>query len=257
VLAVDLLMLILATDTSGKYGSIALARCEGHGARVLDLVPLQGGTFSAQLVPQISQLLAKHNLSKSDIDAFAVVSGPGSFTGLRVGLAAIKALAEILREPIVAVSLLEVIAFGLCSQAGDLYESAPAALQSDLGRTGGEVLTALDAGRNEVYVGEYRLAGDRPVCLAESLFTLDQLAQRASELPVCTPDENVFARLPSEDNGSGRPRVFQVERPNASLVARLGYEKILAGQTIAPEALDATYIRRADAEIKTASPKPS
>lgn len=257
MLAVDLHMLILATDTSGKYGSIALARCEGRGAHVLDLVPLQGGTFSAQLVSQISQLLAKHSLSKSDIDAFAVVSGPGSFTGLRVGLAAIKALAEILRKPIAAVSLLELIAFGLCSEAGNLYESTLGSLQPDLGRTEGEVLTALDAGRNEVYVGEYRLAEERPVYLSESLLTFDPLVQRAGELPVCTPDENVFARLTSADNGSGQPTVFQVERPNAALVARLGYKKILAGQTITPEALDATYIRRADAEIKNVSYKPA
>lgn len=249
-------MLILATDTSGKYGSIALARCEDDAAHVLDLVPLQGGTFSAQLVPQISQLLAKHNLSKSDIDAFAVVSGPGSFTGLRVGLAAIKALAEILGKPIAAVSLLEVIAFGLTADSRDASRSSRTALPPDSGRTGIDVLTALDAGRNEVYVGEYRLTADRPVCLAESLLTLDQLAQRTGEL-VCTPDENVFARLTSQDNKPGRQEVVQVEPPNASLVARLGYQKILAGRTIAPEAVDATYIRRADAEIKTASPKPA
>lgn len=245
-------MLILATDTSGKYGSIALTRFEDNSADVMDLVPLQGGTFSAQLVPQISQLLAKHNLSKSDIDAFAVVSGPGSFTGLRVALAAIKALAEILRKPIAAMSLLEVIAFGLTADSRDASRSSRTALPPDIGRTGIDVLTALDAGRNEVYVGEYKLAADQPVCLAESLLTLDQLAQRAGEF-ACTPDENVFARITSQDNGSGRQKVFKIEPPNASLVARLGYQKILAGQTVPPEALDATYIRRADAEIKNVS----
>ena len=76
----------------------------------LELVSLEGGNFSAQLVPQISGLLTKHGLTKSDIDGFAVAAGPGSFTGLRVGLAAIKALAEILRKPIAAISLLEAVA---------------------------------------------------------------------------------------------------------------------------------------------------
>ena len=142
-------MLILAADTSGKNGSLALVRFEAAadhdrspqglkpteaevitgtpGSRalptalkrrdvsprnpeVLEIVALEGGTFSAQLIPQISALLLKHNLTKNDIDAFADVSGPGSFTGLRVGLAAIKALAEVLRKPIAAVSLLEVVA---------------------------------------------------------------------------------------------------------------------------------------------------
>src|SRR5436853_5213592 len=104
-------MLLLATDTSGKHGSIALARCEPDGAcDALEVVALAGGTFSAQLVPQIGALLTKHNFDKQQIDAFAVASGPGSFTGLRVGLAAIKALAEVLVKPIAAVSLLEAVA---------------------------------------------------------------------------------------------------------------------------------------------------
>ncbi len=99
----------------------------------LELVSLEGGNFSAQLVPQISDLLNKHGLSKSDIDGFAVAAGPGSFTGLRVGLAAIKALAEILRKPIAAISLLEAVA-------------------RSAGREG-RLLAALDAGRGELYCG--------------------------------------------------------------------------------------------------------
>ncbi len=104
-------MLLLITDTSGRNGTVALARAaESDTVQVLEVVPLAGGMFSAQLVPQIAALLQNHGLSKTDIDAFVVVSGPGSFTGLRVGLAAIKALAEILQKPIVPVSLLELIA---------------------------------------------------------------------------------------------------------------------------------------------------
>ena len=69
-------MLLLAADTSGKHGTIALAQCgPGEGCNVIEVVPLEGGTFSAQLVPQISSLLTKHNLARSDIDAFAVASG--------------------------------------------------------------------------------------------------------------------------------------------------------------------------------------
>src|SRR5437870_12914521 len=131
-------MLILAADTSGKQGSIALARGLDNGkCDVVEVTPLAGGTFSAQLVPQIATLLAKHGFSKRDIGAFAVASGPGSFTGLRVGLAAIKALVEILGKPVATVSLLEAVA------------------SAGAGRSRGRVIAALDAGRNEVYVGEY------------------------------------------------------------------------------------------------------
>src|SRR5271157_3961137 len=95
-------MLLLATDTSGKNGSIALARATpGQSeAAIVEVVPLAGGAFSAQLVPQIAALLGKHGYRKTDLGVLAVASGPGSFTGLRVGLAAIKALAEALRKPI-------------------------------------------------------------------------------------------------------------------------------------------------------------
>src|SRR4029434_4231552 len=133
-------MILLAADTSGKHGSIALARvrADPNGSpdalEILEIVPLAGGTFSAQLVPQIATLLSKHGLQVRDMGAFAAASGPGSFTGLRVGLAAIKALAEVLQKPIAAVSLLEVVA-----RSANLH---------------GTVLAALDAGRGEVYVGE-------------------------------------------------------------------------------------------------------
>ena len=129
-------MLLLAADTSGKNGSIALAQCEPGGAcDVLEVSPLQGGTFSAQLIPQIAALLARHGFSKKDIGGFAVASGPGSFTGLRVGLAGIKALAEVTGKPIAAVSLLEAVA--------------------SMSRSHGKLTPVLDAGRREVYFAEY------------------------------------------------------------------------------------------------------
>ena len=93
-------------------------------------------------------------LGKADIGAFIVVSGPGSFTGLRVGLAAIKALAEILRKPIVAVSLLEVVA---------TCQSQP---RQSRGRL-------LDAGRGEVYFGAYEIAGESVLVLQEQLLSTE------------------------------------------------------------------------------------
>jgi tRNA threonylcarbamoyladenosine biosynthesis protein TsaB len=241
-------MLILGEDSSGKSGSIALVRCEAESLQSLDFVPLQGGTFSAQLIPQIAELLSKHKLTKRDIDAFAVASGPGSFTGLRVGLAAVKALAEILRKPIAAVSLLEVIAFEL--SFASLPGGAP--LSAGLARSGGPFLIALDAGRNEVFVGECKSGPESATGISESLLTLDELAERSlrSGESICTPDESVIQNFSSRAGTSGAFNVIQVDRPNAVSVARLGYQKILAGQTVTPEQLDATYIRRADAEIK-------
>lgn len=212
-------MLILAADTSGKHGTIALARCgPGDACTVLEVVPLEGGTFSAQLVPQIAALLAKHGFSKSDISGFAVVSGPGSFTGVRVGLAAIKALAEVLKKPIAAVSLLEAIATSIAAQ--------------------GKVTAVMDAGRAEVYFGEYDVRGDGTHLLKEQLLTRKELLDSAKTPTVITADHT----LAEAARQAGFP-VHKIELPRSDAIARLGWRKICAGETISPEALDANYIR--------------
>src|SRR6266496_4661538 len=217
-------MLILAVDTSGKNGSLALVRFEGESERTLEVVSLEGGTFSAQLVPQISTALSKNSLSKNDIDGFAVASGPGSFTGLRVGLAAFKALAEILQKPIASVSLLEVI-----SRAAGI---------------GGQVIAVLDAGRGEIYVGTYEFGEQNSCNATEELLTIAELRAKAAACPVFTPDQKLVDMLAAEDLN-----VTLIPQPRADAVARLGFEKIRKGDMTSPEALDATYIRRSDAEI--------
>jgi tRNA threonylcarbamoyladenosine biosynthesis protein TsaB len=218
-------MLLLVTDTSGRQGSVALARAGEHDRSDLEVIevgPLAGGTFSAQLVPQIAALLAKYGLSKSDIEAFIVVSGPGSFTGLRVGLAAIKALAEILKKPIVPVSLLEVTALASRAQS--------------------KVSAVLDAGRGDVYFGLYEIAGDSVQVLQEQLLSKSELLSLARESTVATPDLTLAAAA-REANLS----VVVVEPPSAAMIARLGWRKLQAGETVSPEQLEANYMRRSDA----------
>ncbi|HEY7099440.1 MAG TPA: tRNA (adenosine(37)-N6)-threonylcarbamoyltransferase complex dimerization subunit type 1 TsaB [Terriglobales bacterium] len=210
-------MLVLAADTSGSDGSIALASCEGGDTcTVLEVASLEGGTFSAQLIPQIATLLRKHRLTTANIDAFAVVSGPGSFTGLRVGLAGIKALAEVTGKPIAAVSMLAAVAHG----------------------TTGRVTSALYAGRQEFYICEYE---DGLAVSAEQVTSQDNLSPRAI---VVTPDKAVFDYL-SDRNFPAE----QIIRPRSDVVALLGWRKILSGETVSPETLDANYVRRSDAEI--------
>jgi tRNA threonylcarbamoyladenosine biosynthesis protein TsaB len=219
----NLYMLLLAADTSGKNGSIALAQCgPGDVCDVIEVVPLEGGTFSAQLVPQIAALLAKHGFTKLDIGAFAVASGPGSFTGLRVGLAAIKALAEILEKPIVAVSLLEAIA-----------ASVP---------DSGKIVAALDAGRGEVYVGEYD--AEASYISSERLLTRQEVIASSDHRKIVTPDKTV-----AEFTRAAGLTVVEIERPNSGAIGRLGWQKLQRSETVSPEALDANYIRRSDAEI--------
>jgi tRNA threonylcarbamoyladenosine biosynthesis protein TsaB len=221
-------MLILAIDTSGKQGSIALARAGEPTAEgdfeVIEIAPLVGGTFSAQLIPQIAELLSSNGFMKTAIGAFAVVSGPGSFTGLRIGLAAVKALAEVLSKPIAAVSLLEVCVLASGAQ--------------------GKVMSALDAGRSEVYVGEYEIpprAGQPP---RESLLSRNEFLAQAKGWTVVTPD-SVLA----EAARAVGLKVSVLDPISAADVARLGWRKIQSGETVGPEQLEANYIRRTDAEM--------
>ncbi|MFZ0285609.1 MAG: tRNA (adenosine(37)-N6)-threonylcarbamoyltransferase complex dimerization subunit type 1 TsaB [Terriglobales bacterium] len=204
-------VLLLAIDTSGKDGSIALASCQGDDCQMLGLASLDGGAFSAQLVPQIAVLLKGHGFTKSDIDAFAVASGPGSFTGLRVGLAAIKALAEVLNKPIATVSLLEAI-------AANAHEP---------------IVAAMDAGRKEIYA--------RQRDGSESLLSQEEFLTVSRGRLILTPDKSVADLARAVDC-----KVEEVARPRSDAVARLGWRKIQSGQTVLPDAMDANYLRRSD-----------
>jgi len=219
-------MLLLVTDTSGKNGFVGLARVAGpEQIEVIDEVPLAGGTFSAQLVLQIAGLLEKHKFRKTEIDAFIVVSGPGSFTGLRVGLAAIKALAEILHRPIVPVSLLEVVALAAGRQ--------------------GKVLAVLDAGRGEVFAGEYAVDNQSAALIREQVLPKQELlASVVGGFVLATPDAALASAI--EQNGIS---VITVGKCGTEAIVRLGWQKLQAGKTVSPEQLEANYIRRSDAEI--------
>jgi tRNA threonylcarbamoyladenosine biosynthesis protein TsaB len=218
-------MLLLVVDTSGRQGSVALAACtEPNACDIIECVPLTGGTFSAELVPRIADLLSKHGFNSKHIDGFAVVSGPGSFTGLRIGLAASKALAEILEKPIATVSLLEALAL-ICGIEG-------------------RVLTAIDAGRNQSYVGDYEVRGSHARLIAESLLDQNELLEAAGDVAVVTSDKVVADAMRVKD-----VQIKEVPLPGIDIIAECGYQKIIAGKVVTPEALEANYIRRSDPEV--------
>jgi tRNA threonylcarbamoyladenosine biosynthesis protein TsaB len=178
------------------------------------------------------------------------VSGPGSFTGLRVGLAAIKALAEILRKPIIPVSLLEVVAWHAIFVAGGSEGSAePKTFPFAI---------ALDAGRAQAFVGEFQFdlpAGSRSgtvVGTRESLLTWPELAElkcAESLLWVASPDVPVLDFLNANLQSPSRSGVYSVTRPDCAAIAWLGWRKLQAGESVSPEQLEANYMRRSDAEL--------
>lgn len=220
-------MLIVAVDTSGRNGSVALCRGDGGNFEVLQVISLAGGTYSAQLLPRIAEALQQNHLSKNDVDGFVVVSGPGSFTGLRVGLATVKGLCEVLEKPLAAVSMLE-------------------ALVLSQGRSGETVTAVLDAGRGEVYVGEYKHSGARANLVREYIAKLHEFAAIVASLSgdLLTTDAKVAEAL-----HAANPRVRLVAALDAAEIGRIGMRKLLAGETADPATIDVNYIRRSDAEI--------
>ncbi|RZU40234.1 tRNA (adenosine(37)-N6)-threonylcarbamoyltransferase complex dimerization subunit type 1 TsaB [Edaphobacter modestus] len=213
------MMRLLLIDTSGTEGSVALAEGEGEPKVVASEV-LPGRSASERLIPAIRQRMAAEGWKLSELTAIAVVHGPGSFTGVRVGLSAAKGLSEAGRVPLIAVSRLAVLA------------AAAGSVESD-------VCAVLDAGRGEFYGGVYA-AGRRR---SEALLTAQEvavLAEGASAVVVCEP------RV-AEALVALRPRV--VEEPTAKDVLPLAVERVRRGQFDDVEAIDANYLRRMDLEI--------
>jgi tRNA threonylcarbamoyladenosine biosynthesis protein TsaB len=224
-------MLILAIDTSGQSGGITLAEADAMSFRVIESAAIAGGTFSAQLIPTLAALLKKHGYGVKDLGGFAVASGPGSFTGLRVGLSAIKGLAETLHKPIATVSVLEAL--------------------TSLADRDGKIAAAMDAGRKEVFLGLYERSVANParalLMQREELLTQqDFLAILGIERPtVIITSDPTLAELIAASHST----VVVVTSPGSEVIARIGAGKLLAGETVSVEALDANYLRRSDAEI--------
>ncbi|MGB8887633.1 MAG: tRNA (adenosine(37)-N6)-threonylcarbamoyltransferase complex dimerization subunit type 1 TsaB [Candidatus Korobacteraceae bacterium] len=226
-------MLVIAIDTSGRKGSVALCRGEADSFEVLQLTHLEGGTYSARLMPVISQALADHHLDKTAVDGFVVVSGPGSFTGLRVGLATVKGLCEVLQKPLATVSMLEAVAL-------------------TYGQPGETATAILDAGRGEVYIGEYRVLAQEASVVREYIAKLDEFGDAACAIKsdLLTPDGSVADILVA-----AKVKVKLVARLQAGQIGRIGLRKLLAEDVADPGSVDVNYIRRSDAEIFS-TPKP-
>ncbi len=226
-------MLVVSIDTSVRQGSIALCRGDQHSFEVLQLTSLEGGTYSAQLMLRIAQALQQNRLGKTQVDGFVVVSGPGSFTGLRVGLATVKGLCEVLHKPLATVSMLEAVTL-------------------THGIDGQTVTAALDAGRDEVYVGEYRVSDGHANAVREYIAKLDAFAAEVAGGPrhLLTPDARIAEALRAANVAAEL-----VSSIHADEIGRIGIRKLLAGEVADPATIDVNYIRRSDAEIFSA-PKP-
>jgi tRNA threonylcarbamoyladenosine biosynthesis protein TsaB len=221
-------MLILALDTSSPSGSIAVLRDE----KVIGVMATATDeTYSSRMFRQLEFLLAELKISLAEFDLFAVNSGPGSFTGLRVGLTAAKGWAEVYGKPAIGVSGLEAVA-----------------AQS---HAGGAIVPVLDARRGQVYFGFYRRELGRSVREAEDrVATPEEFAAALKERPgtVVTPDLQFVAQIALRSDGDANARE-EVSGLLAPVIGRIAYERARRGETTDALTLDANYVRRSDAEL--------
>jgi tRNA threonylcarbamoyladenosine biosynthesis protein TsaB len=206
-------MLLLGIDTCGPQGSVALAELRADALDLMGETELAGKTYSARLVGAIRELLAEQKAGVRDLGAIVVTSGPGSFTGIRIGLSTAKGLAEAQRTPLVAVSRLAVLAHFAGTQAA-----------------------ALDASRGEFYLGEY--GSERRELLVSRPRFQEEAGRLGDELAVCEASVLALAI-----------QARSVTPPTAIQALQFAVARLQSRQFDDPTTLDGDYLRRSDAEI--------
>jgi tRNA threonylcarbamoyladenosine biosynthesis protein TsaB len=206
---------LLALDTTSDFGSIALM----NGKTVVEEVAIHSPDgFAHVLFQEIEGMLARQKMKITDVEVFASASGPGSFTGVRIGLTAVKGLAQATGKKVVAVSNLAALAW-----FGTRPLRAP----------------VIDARRGEVYGAVYD-SGLRTVC--EEVVT--KLLHWQESLP--SGDLEIITQ--GLDLVTDRP-VVKAPRELSRAIGSIAADRFLAGLAKTPEEIDANYVRRSDAEL--------
>jgi len=232
-------MLILAVETSGPELSVALVK---DGELVSELSP--GGigfTHSERLMPLIESLLKDAGLHAGDIDVFAASSGPGSFTGVRIGIISVKAMAYALGKPVIGVPTLDALAMNAGVFAGE-----------------GEnrVCALIDARNGQVYSGTFRFEDGMPVLIDG--YGAGDISDLASALAI-TGERTALVGSGVEKHRrileTSSPSLFlpgspESNIPHARMVGKLAYEMALKGKTLKAEELVPLYVRKSQAERK-------
>ena len=220
-------MITLALDTSTRTGSCAVLR----GDDVLAEVPGDSVRTHAERLPgDLMAALAHARLGLPDVDVFAVATGPGSFTGLRVGIATMQGLALAASRPLVGISVLDALA----RAAG--------------GEAGGRVAAWVDAWRGEVYAALYdgvrEVEGASVELPAAILARLQGTRTRFVGDGAAVHRDTIAAAL-----GAQALLDVPLEPPLAGIIGRLARREVDAGHRPGPADIQPLYVRRPDAEL--------
>jgi tRNA threonylcarbamoyladenosine biosynthesis protein TsaB len=196
-----------------------LGRLAGGPVEILGQIELEGRSYSSTLVSAVGQLLSEAGVALKQLGCIVAVSGPGSFTGVRVGLSAVKGLAEATQIPVVAVSRLEVLAV-----------------------KAGEPWAAIDAHRREVFLRAAEAGSDARELLAGAA----EFAALPPPPRVAICDEAAAALLASAWPAT---ELLHLPAPTAADALSLAVPRAAAGEFADLALLDGHYLRRSDAEI--------
>ncbi|MFO0013896.1 MAG: tRNA (adenosine(37)-N6)-threonylcarbamoyltransferase complex dimerization subunit type 1 TsaB [Planctomycetota bacterium] len=222
---------LLALETSGKSGSVAVATSRSDGSVAIEQEVLDPAWGSARtLAPAISRLLDRLGLAPPMLQAIAVVQGPGSFTGLRVGAATAKTMAWAIGIPLVAVDALDCVARQVARSVARAKPDAPKTL-----------VVAADAYRGQVFWGEYRwngigVATVQPTGI-EAIETVARRCTRSQErIMLAGPGAGrVLTWLEDQGSASSHAWIQVLQGPEsipmAEMVAELGWERWELGAT--------------------------
>lgn len=236
-------MYILALETTGAHASVAIIDEQGNvmekrGQGVLNHLQY--------LMPMVKELLSENKLQLSDMTAIAASKGPGSFTGIRIGVSSARALAQILNIPTIGVPTLKAFAY-------------------NMPRHGGLICPLFDARRSQVYAGAYRWQdGEIREAVKGAPYSIDEFLEK-----VQAADQSLSIAQTSSPDSSQTPLFFgdgtrvykdrfkqeelapeEARLQSAASVARLARDMMQAGQTVGYEELKPDYMRKAEAERK-------
>lgn len=222
-------MEILAVDTSAKAASVAVS---DNGKIISECYTNTGLTHSQTLMPMIKTVLDGARMTVDDMDLFAVNNGPGSFTGVRIGVAAIKGMTQPKNKPCVEVSTLESLAYNLIN-------------------TGFVAVSAMDARCSQVYTAAFkcgetveRLSEDEAVAIKDMEEKL--LTYQAPIVFVGDGAELCYNYYKDRLPCSLASEILRYQR--ASSTALVAYKKAEKGETVSPDKLMPLYLRLPQAE---------
>jgi tRNA threonylcarbamoyladenosine biosynthesis protein TsaB len=228
-------MIVLAIDTCEVRGSVAVLK----DAEILQVVPHTATEeYSSWLLPAVDLALGSAKSTLAEVDLFAAASGPGSFTGVRIGLTTVKAWSEVFGKPIVAVSRLEAVAAQ--SEGPTPY-----------------VASFIDAQRGQIFGALYKKADKELTLVEQETVSLPEVFMdwvdnrvTGAEVAWISTDSDIVAQHSVWQGKATQARMIQrVPCILAPLIGRMAFRRALEGKVLDALAVDANYVRRSYVEV--------